>query len=81
MEMTGTEFCCFWMQLGPKAEDVKGPWNPFSFVYRFLVGVVASLYYVLDNLSRVFSCDVIPPSLRGFLWQCEGFLSDVFLVN
>jgi MPBQ/MSBQ methyltransferase len=48
------------MQLGPKAEDVKGPWNPFSFVYRFLVGVVASLYYVLVPIYMWIKDQIVP---------------------
>eukprot|EP00245_Coleochaete_scutata_P006148 TRINITY_DN20329_c0_g1_i1.p1 TRINITY_DN20329_c0_g1~~TRINITY_DN20329_c0_g1_i1.p1 ORF type:complete len:397 (+),score=57.65 TRINITY_DN20329_c0_g1_i1:60-1193(+) len=35
------------LDLGPPAEDVSGPFNPVSFVYRFLLGTLASIYYVL----------------------------------
>jgi hypothetical protein len=35
------------LQMGPKAEDVKGPWNPISFAYRFIIGVLAASYFVL----------------------------------
>lgn len=35
------------LQMGPKAEDVKGPWNPISFAYRFVIGVLAASYFVL----------------------------------
>ena len=55
-----TELPFFWMQLGPKAEDVKGPWNPFSFVYRFVVGVIASLYYVLVPIYMWLKDQIVP---------------------
>lgn len=48
------------LKLGPKAEDVKGPWNPFSFVYRFLVGVIASLYYVLVPIYMWLKDQIVP---------------------
>uniref|UniRef100_A0A804IXC2 MPBQ/MBSQ family SAM-binding methyltransferase profile domain-containing protein n=2 Tax=Musa acuminata subsp. malaccensis TaxID=214687 RepID=A0A804IXC2_MUSAM len=34
------------LQLGPKAEDVKKPVNPFSFLIRFILGTIAATYYV-----------------------------------
>lgn len=48
------------LKLGPKAEDVKGPWNPLSFVYRFIVGVVASLYYVLVPIYMWLKDQIVP---------------------
>ena len=48
------------MQLGPKAEDVKGPWNPLSFAYRFIVGGLASLYYVLVPIYMWLKDLIIP---------------------
>lgn len=53
-------FLCLWMQLGPKAEDVRGPWNPFSFAYRFIVGGLASLYYVLIPIYMWLKDLVVP---------------------
>ncbi|BBN16915.1 MPBQ/MSBQ methyltransferase [Marchantia polymorpha subsp. ruderalis] len=35
------------LQMGPKAEDTRAPSNPFVFAYRFLIGTIASMYYVL----------------------------------
>ncbi|XP_002964277.2 2-methyl-6-phytyl-1,4-hydroquinone methyltransferase, chloroplastic [Selaginella moellendorffii] len=35
------------LDLGPKAEDVQAPSNPLTFFFRFLVGGIASLYFVL----------------------------------
>ncbi|KAL7151469.1 hypothetical protein ABFS83_04G033500 [Erythranthe nasuta] len=35
------------LQLGPKAEDVSEPVNPFVFFSRFILGALAATYYVL----------------------------------
>ena len=32
--------------MGPKAEDVQKPVNPFTFLFRFLVGTLCAAYYV-----------------------------------
>lgn len=55
-----TDHLFHFVQLGPKAEDVKGPWNPLSFVYRFIVGVVASLYYVLVPIYMWLKDQIVP---------------------
>ncbi|KAL0459475.1 UNVERIFIED_CONTAM: 2-methyl-6-phytyl-1,4-hydroquinone methyltransferase, chloroplastic [Sesamum latifolium] len=38
------------LQLGPKAEDVSEPVNPFVFLARFLLGAMAATYYVWFHL-------------------------------
>ncbi|KAL3679652.1 hypothetical protein R1sor_022608 [Riccia sorocarpa] len=35
------------LQMGPKAEDTRAPSNPLVFAYRFIIGTIASMYYVL----------------------------------
>ena len=55
----------FWVvQMGPKAEDVSGPFNPVSFVWRFLIGTVASLYYVAIPIFMWLKDQVYPKSAK-----------------
>ena len=58
--MTDRFLFFFVVQLGPKAEDVKGPWNPFSFLYRFMLGNVAALYYVLVPIYMWIKDQIFP---------------------
>ena len=51
---------CFSTQLGPKAEDVKAKVNPFVFLYRFLLGVIASAYYVLVPIYMWLKDQIVP---------------------
>lgn len=44
------------LQLGPKVEDVHGP----SFAYLFIVGGIASLYYVLVPIYMWLKDLVVP---------------------
>jgi MPBQ/MSBQ methyltransferase len=46
--------------MGPKAEDVKGPWNPISFAYRFVIGVLAASYFVLVPIYMWLKDLVVP---------------------
>ncbi len=48
------------LQMGPKAEDVKGPWNPISFAYRFVIGVLAASYFVLVPIYMWLKDLVVP---------------------
>ena len=48
------------MQLGPKAEDVKKPVNPFVFLSRLLLGVLASIYYVLLPIYMWIKDKIVP---------------------
>lgn len=48
------------LELGPKAEDVRGPWNPFSFIYRFMIGNLAALYYILVPIYMWIKDQIIP---------------------
>ncbi|CAI7752495.1 unnamed protein product [Closterium sp. NIES-53] len=48
------------LQMGPKAEDVKGPFNPFSFAFRFIVGTICSLYYVIIPVYMWLKDQLLP---------------------
>ncbi|CAM6083073.1 unnamed protein product [Calypogeia fissa] len=48
------------LEMGPKAEDSKAPFNPLTFAYRFLVGTIASLYYVLIPIYMWLKDLVVP---------------------
>ncbi|KAI5056515.1 hypothetical protein GOP47_0028333 [Adiantum capillus-veneris] len=48
------------LQLGPKAEDVKAKVNPIVFLYRFLLGVMASVYYVLVPIYMWIKDQIVP---------------------
>lgn len=50
------------LKLGPKAEDVRGSFNPVSFLWRFFVGTVASLYYVLIPIFMWVKDLILPKS-------------------
>lgn len=50
--------------LGPKAEDVRGPFNPFSFLYRFFMGTIASLYYVVIPIFMWIKDQIYPKSVK-----------------
>ncbi|KAK4407190.1 2-methyl-6-phytyl-1,4-hydroquinone methyltransferase, chloroplastic [Sesamum angolense] len=51
------------LQLGPKAEDVSEPVNPFVFLARFLLGAMAASYYVLVPIYMWIK-DLIVPKVR-----------------
>ena len=44
--LTWRGFFVLFFQMGPKAEDVQKPVNPFTFLFRFLVGTLCAAYYV-----------------------------------
>lgn len=48
------------LQLGPKAEDVKKPINPFTFLLRFIVGTIAATYYVLVPIYMWIKDQIVP---------------------
>lgn len=48
------------MQLGPRAEDVKKPVNPFAFLLRFLLGLFAATYYVQFPISMWTKDQIVP---------------------
>lgn len=48
------------MQLGPKVEDVKKPVNPFVFLYRFILGTIASTYFVLVPIYMWIKDKIVP---------------------
>ena len=50
----------FYTQLGPKAEDVRAKVNPFVFLYRFLLGVIASAYYILVPIYMWLKDQIVP---------------------
>lgn len=52
----------FWilMQLGPKAEDVTKPANPFVFFMRFILGAMAATYYVIIPIYMWLKDQIVP---------------------
>lgn len=65
------------MQLGPKAEDVKQPVNPFAFALRFLLGAIAATYYVLVPIYMWLKDQIVPKGQP--IWNVEEDL--LFCVN
>ncbi|KAG6480896.1 2-methyl-6-phytyl-1,4-hydroquinone methyltransferase 2, chloroplastic-like [Zingiber officinale] len=53
------------LQLGPKAEDVNKPVNPFVFLLRFILGTIAAAYYVLVPIY-MWVMDKIVPEGQAF---------------
>ncbi|KAH9605432.1 hypothetical protein KSS87_010277 [Heliosperma pusillum] len=51
------------LKLGPKVEDVKEPVNPIVFIYRFLLGVLASTYYVILPIYMWVKDKIVPKGL------------------
>ncbi|CAL5416235.1 unnamed protein product [Camellia sinensis] len=51
------------LQLGPKAEDVEKPVNPFVFFLRFLLGAMAATYFVLIKKTEEFGDGRSVPTL------------------
>lgn len=56
-------YLVFFMQLGPKAEDVEKPVNPFAFFFRFVIGTVCASYYVLVPIYMWIKDQVVPKGL------------------
>ncbi|WMV17758.1 hypothetical protein MTR67_011143 [Solanum verrucosum] len=48
------------LQLGPKVEDVSKPVNPFVFLMRFLLGIMAASYYVLVPIYMWLKDQIVP---------------------
>lgn len=48
------------MQLGPKAEDVNKPVNPFVVVVRFVLGTTAAAYYVSVPVYMWIKDKIVP---------------------
>ncbi|KAK0582536.1 hypothetical protein LWI29_026733 [Acer saccharum] len=48
------------LQLGPKAEDVSKPVNPFVFMLRLLLGALAATYYVLVPIYMWLKDQIVP---------------------
>ena len=62
---------CILMQLGPIEEDVRKPVNPLVFLRRFILGVLASAYYVLVPIYMWIKDQVVPkgqPIWEGISW-------------
>jgi len=56
-------FILICMQLGPKAEDVKKPVNPFAFLLRFILGTIAAAYYVLVPIYMWIKDQIVPKGM------------------
>jgi MPBQ/MSBQ methyltransferase len=50
----------FLLQLGPKAEDVEKPVNPFTFIFRFVMGTICASYYVLVPIYMWMKDQIVP---------------------
>ncbi|CAK9150975.1 unnamed protein product [Ilex paraguariensis] len=48
------------LQLGPKAEDVEKPVNPFVFFLRFILGAIAATYFVLVPIYMWLKDQIVP---------------------
>ncbi|XP_073315590.1 2-methyl-6-phytyl-1,4-hydroquinone methyltransferase, chloroplastic-like [Primulina huaijiensis] len=48
------------LKLGPKAEDVSKPVNPFVFLMRFILGAMAATYYVLVPIYMWIKDQIVP---------------------
>eukprot|EP00252_Welwitschia_mirabilis_P006520 TRINITY_DN1740_c0_g1_i2.p1 TRINITY_DN1740_c0_g1~~TRINITY_DN1740_c0_g1_i2.p1 ORF type:complete len:362 (+),score=63.36 TRINITY_DN1740_c0_g1_i2:294-1379(+) len=48
------------LQLGPKAEDVKKPVKPLVFLTRFILGGLASIYFVLVPIYMWIKDKIVP---------------------
>lgn len=48
------------LQLGPKVEDVSKPVNPFVFLMRFILGIMAASYYVLVPIYMWLKDQIVP---------------------
>ncbi|KAH9764755.1 2-methyl-6-phytyl-1,4-hydroquinone methyltransferase [Citrus sinensis] len=48
------------LQLGPKAEDVQKPVNPFVFALRFILGAIAATYFVLVPIYMWLKDQIVP---------------------
>lgn len=51
------------VQLGPKAEDVQKPVNPFTFLLRFIIGTIAATYFVLVPIYMWIKDQIVPKSM------------------
>lgn len=51
------------MQLGPKAEDVKKPVNPLVFLSRLVIGAIAATYYVLVPIYMWIKDQIVPKGM------------------
>lgn len=62
IDVTVVWLCNCWLilQLGPKAEDVKKPVNPFSFLIRFILGTITATYYVLVPFYMWIKDQIVP---------------------
>ncbi|KAL4200133.1 hypothetical protein AMTRI_Chr03g148160 [Amborella trichopoda] len=50
----------FFVQLGPKVEDVNKPVNPFVFIYRFILGNICAAYFVLVPIYMWIKDKIVP---------------------
>ncbi|KAF4351937.1 hypothetical protein F8388_002299 [Cannabis sativa] len=51
------------LQLGPKAEDVKKPVNPLTFLLRLLLGVTATTYFALVPIYMWIKDKIVPKGM------------------
>lgn len=55
------------MQLGPKAEDVEKPVNPFVFFLRFILGAIAATYFVIVPIYMWLKDRIVPKGMP--IWE------------
>lgn len=51
------------LQLGPKAEDIKKPVNPFVFLFRLILGAIAGAYFVLVPIYMWIKDQIVPKGM------------------
>ncbi|CAL5032794.1 unnamed protein product [Urochloa decumbens] len=51
------------LELGPKAEDVRIPVNPITFLFRFLIGTICAAYYVLVPIYMWIKDQIVPQGM------------------
>lgn len=51
---------CNLLQLGPKEEDVEKPVDPFVFLPRFILGVLAAAWFTLVPIYMWLKDQIVP---------------------
>ncbi|KAF7145886.1 hypothetical protein RHSIM_Rhsim04G0196000 [Rhododendron simsii] len=51
------------LQLGPKAEDVEKPVNPFMFFLRFILGAIAATYFIIVPIYMWLKDRIVPKGM------------------
>lgn len=57
----------FYVQLGPKAEDVEKPVNSLVFFLRFILGAIAATYFVIVPIYMWLKDRIVPKGMP--IWK------------